>query len=248
MIKAVLMSATILVTSSCAVSSSDSLIVLAASSTSDVIGEISLAAQAAQPANPNLDIEVVIAGSPSLIAQLESGVDADILITADEATMDRALDSGRLTGAPVVFATNTLVLAVAPGNPGGVTDLADLADPALLIGACAVDVPCGALATAALDAAGLTLEPDTEELSVRALATKIRLGEVDAGLIYRTDAAALGLDTVNTASTRRLDEHANRYFLALIGETPTSQTHALVDLILTATGRGILSDAGFGLP
>ncbi len=245
MIKTGLIGAAVLVASACGSADSSSVIVLAASSTSDVLDEIS---QAAETTNPSLDLELVIAGSPSLIAQLESGVDADVLITADEATMDRAVASGRVNEAPVVIATNSLVVALAPGNPGDVTDLVDLTDPTLLIGACAVDVPCGALAIAAMDAAGLSLEPDTEELSVRALASKIQLGEIDAGLIYRTDAAALELETVNTPSTQRLDEHTNRYFLALIGESPTSQARSLVDLILTATGRRILSDDGFGLP
>ena len=245
MIKLFPMVSALMLISSCSGSGSAPVIVLAASSTTNVMEQIS---SAAETADPQLDIELVLAGSPSLIAQLDSGVDAQILITADEATMSRAVAGGSVTEPPVVIATNNLVLALAPGNPGEVTDLADLEDGSLLIGACAVDVPCGALAETALEVVGLTIAADTEELSVRALATKIQLGEVDAGLVYRTDAEALGLDTVDTADTRRLEDHVNEYSLALIGPAPTSQTRAVADLIAGSLGRQILAGSGFGVP
>lgn len=237
------MGAVLLLAASCGSSGSNSVIVLAASSTTNVMQEISSAAEAA---DPQLDIELVVAGSPSLIAQLESGVEAQILVTADEATMIRALAGGRIFETPVVIATNSLVLALAPGNPGAITGLADIADASLLIGACAVDVPCGALAARALVALGLAIEADTEELSVRALATKIKLGEIDAGLVYRTDAERFGLDIIDTADARRLDVFVNEYSLALIGEVPSSQARAVADLLTGDTGQQILEDAGFG--
>jgi molybdate transport system substrate-binding protein len=233
----------VVLAASCGSSDSTSVIVLAASSTTNVMQEIS---SAAEVADPRLDIELVVAGSPSLIAQLESGVEAQILVTADEATMSRAVASGRIFETPVVIATNSLVLALAPGNPGAIAGLADITDSSLLIGACAIDVPCGALAARALGALGLAIEADTEELSVRALATKIKLGEIDAGLVYRTDAETFGLDIIDTADARRLEVYVNEYSLALIGEVPSSQARAVADLLAGDTGRRILENAGFG--
>ena len=230
---------------SCGSSGSSSVIVLAASSTTNVMQEISSSAEAA---DPQLDIELVVAGSPSLIAQLESGVEAQILVTADEATMSRAMVGGRIFETPVVIATNSLVLALAPGNPGAITGLADLTDASLLIGSCAIDVPCGALAARAVGELGLTIAADTEELNVRSLATKIKLGEVDAGLVYRTDAESFGLDTIDTTDTRRLDSYVNEYSLALIGELPSGQARAVADLLTGDAGRQILEKAGFGQP
>ncbi len=215
------------------------MVVLAASSTTDVMEQI---ATSGASLDPPVDIEVVVAGSPSLIAQLESGVEADVLITANRATMDRAIATGRLTNPPTLIATNTLALAVASGNNAGVTRIDDLADSSLVIGACSPDVPCGALALAAADAEGITIAADTEELSVRALATKIQLGEVDAGLVYRTDANALMLDTIAVPG---LDQHLNEYLVALIGDHPNEGARALVELLIGPTGHAILSDLGF---
>jgi len=92
-----------------------------------------------------------------------------------------------------VIATNALVLATAPGNPGHVTGLADLARPDLLVGLCSADVPCVALALQPLADAQVAPSSDTLELNVRALATKLSLGELDAGLIYTTDAVVADL-------------------------------------------------------
>ena len=64
-----------------------------------------------------------------------------------------------------------------PGNPGGVTGLADLGSPeTLLIGLCASEVPCGELARRALDEAGIAPSADTLELNVRALACQAVAG------------------------------------------------------------------------
>ena len=100
-------------------------------------------------------VVAVVAGSSTLLAQLAAGADADVLITADAATMDRAAAEGLVQGAPVVIAANALVLATAAGNPGHVTGLGDLARGDLLVGLCAVEVPCGALAQRALEGAGV---------------------------------------------------------------------------------------------
>ncbi|MCP3939748.1 MAG: solute-binding protein, partial [Actinomycetia bacterium] len=78
--------------------------------------------------------------------------------------------------------------------------------------------------------------------SVRALATKIQLGEVDAGLVYRTDANALMLDTIAVPG---LDQHLNEYLVALIGDQPNEGARAFVELLVGPAGHTILSDLGF---
>ena len=170
---------------------------MAASSLTDVIEVVVEDSESLTP---------VIAGSATLVAQLAAGADADVLITADAATMEQAVSGGSVQGEPELIAVNTLVLATPAGNPGDVDRLADLGRRDLLIGLCAAEVPCGALAHQALGEAGIAPSADTLELNVRALASKLSLGELDAGLVYATDARTSGLATV---AAPELSDHFN---------------------------------------
>ena len=185
----------------------------------------------------------VLSGSSTLVAQLAAGAEADVLITANAATMDRAVSEGSVQGEPVVIAMNTLVLATAPGNPGHVVGLADLARDDLLVGLCADEVPCGTLALEALGEAGITPAVDTFESNVRALAAKLALGELDASLIYSTDAARAGLVTVDAPE---LPDHVNRYHIASVSaEPPTEVREVIGEFFGGNTGYKALHAHGF---
>lgn len=234
-------SALAVLVASCAGADSETggdVVVMAASSLTDVIEQVYADGTGVTP---------VTAGSSTLVAQLAAGADADVLITADAASMDRATADGSVRGKPVVIATNTLVLVTAPGNPGRVTGLADLARPDLLVGLCSAEVPCGALARQALDDTQIAPSVDTLELSVRALAAKLSLGELDAGLVYGTEAAAAGLPTV---SAPELDGHANRYYIASVSAEPPPTVQAVIDAFTEPGGVGAeaLLAYGFGPP
>lgn len=192
-------------------------VVMAASSLTDVLETVFEGREG---------VTSVIAGSSTLVAQLAAGADADVLITADSATMERAVSEGSVHGEPVLIAVNTLVLATPAGNPGGVTGLADLRREDLLIGLCASEVPCGELARRALHEAGITPSADTLELNVRALASKLSLGELDAGLVYATDARRLGLTTVDTPE---LSDHLTGYYIASVSAEPPPEIQAVID-------------------
>jgi molybdate transport system substrate-binding protein len=114
-----------------------------------------------------------------------------VFASADEANLakvgDAAVD-------PQVFARNRLAIVVEPGNPKGITGLADLAAPGLAVVLCAPEVPCGRLAAAALQVAGVELQPASLEENVKGVLAKVTLGEADAGLVYVTDAQAAGDD------------------------------------------------------
>jgi len=180
-------------------------------------------------------VTTVLAGSSTLVAQLAAGAEADALITADASTMERAVVEGSVQGAPVLIAVNTLVLATPDSNPGRVTGLADLARPDLLIGLCAPEVPCGALAGQALDEARVTPSADTLEPSARALASKLALDELDAGLVYATDARGAGLATVEAPE---LSGHFTGYYMASVSAEPPPQVQAVIDDFTTLGGAG----------
>ena len=188
----------------------------------------------------------VLAGSSALAAQLAEGAEADILMTADAATMQRAVEAGSVRGRVTAVATNALVLAVAPGNPGQVASLRDLGRADLLVGLCAAGVPCGTLADRALDRLGVEPAVDTRELNARALAAKIALGELDAGLVYSTDAAASGLETIPAAG---LDIFTNTYQMASIHADPPASVRAVLEAFEPdGLGAEALLEAGFGPP
>jgi len=210
-------------------------VVMAASSLTDVIEIVFEGRDGVTP---------VIAGSSTLVAQIAAGADADVLITADAATMHQAVAEGSVRGEPVLIAVNTLVLATPAGNPGDVTGLADLSRNSLLVGLCAAEVPCGALAHQALDAAGIAPSADTLEFNVRALASKLSLGELDAGLVYATDARMPGLATVDAPE---LSDHFNGYYMASVSAEPRPEVQAVIDdfTMLGSVGAKALYAYGF---
>lgn len=187
--------------------------------------------------------EWVFAGSQSLVAQLEDGAPADIVITADEISFIAARAAGApQTEAPAErffaeFARNHLVLAVADGNPGSVNGFDALADDNLLIGLCADTVPCGRLAVEALTRIGIDPRVDTEESSARALTTKLSSGELDAGLVYRSDALAADLQTV---SAEALERFTNSYW-----GTANDAGIAILRFLTTDQAQAVLAEAGF---
>lgn len=192
-----------------------------------------------------VDATWVIAGSTRLLAQLDDGAPADLLVTADRATMDEAIASGLAGPEHTVIARNRLVLAVAPDNPAAIDTIDDVGDDSLLVGVCAAAVPCGRLATTALADLDVLLSPDTEESNVRALAAKIAGGELDAGFIYATDALVLGLDTVDDD---RLAPFVTEYPAALVGDDDDGRGREVVDALRSDAGRAVLTSLGFEVP
>ncbi len=186
------------------------------------------------------EFDITFAGSPSLIAQLDAGVQAAVLVVADAESMTKAVATRRVHGEPVVIATNRLALAVSDGNPGSVTSLADLARSDLLVGLCAPEVPCGRLATEELAEADVIAAPDTEDSSVRSLVEKLRLGELDVGLVYRTDADAVQLEVIDEPALDRRTE----ILAAAIDAEVSGPVTELWDY-LTSTA---LTEHGFGPP
>lgn len=196
--------------------------------------------------HPSVEIRPIsYDGSSTLATQIIEGAPADVFASADEATMQRVVDAG-LADPPRLFATNRLTIVVPAGDPGGVTGLADLADPDRTIVLCAEAVPCGAASRALLSAAGVEASIDSNEQNVTAVLTKVATGEADAGLVYVTDAATT--DDVDTVPTDGADAVVNRYPIATVNTASSPAAAAFVDFVLSDDGRAVLTDLGFGAP
>ena len=218
--------------------------VFAAASLTDAFGEI---AGLFEQQHPDAAVTLNLGGSSALAAQIVAGAPADVFAAASPRTMQTVVDAGAASG-PVVFARNALEIAVPVGNPGDVTGLPDFADAQRTIALCAPEVPCGAAAEQVLAAAGVTPAPDTLEQDVRAALAKVRLGEVDAALVYRTDVLAAG-DEVTGVPFPEAEDAVSDYPVVVLEEAPdAAAARAFVTLVLGPEGQGVLADAGFVLP
>ncbi|MHA7274466.1 molybdate ABC transporter substrate-binding protein [Arthrobacter sp. TMT4-20] len=200
-----------------------------------------------EAANPGMEVILSFAGSSDLATQLSAGAPADVFAAADTATMDRLVQQGLIDEAPVDFASNTLMIAVPPGNPADVADFGDLADPTTKVVLCAPQVPCGAAAAQAQQAAGITVNAVSEESSVTDVLGKVRSGQADAGLVYVTDVLAAG-DAVEGIDFDESDQAVTTYPLAAMTAGNVDAARGFLDLVTGPAGRQLLADAGFGAP
>jgi molybdate transport system substrate-binding protein len=198
--------------------------------------------------HPGVDVKFNFAGSSSLVQQLTNGAKADVFASADQATMDNAVQGGVIDGAPTVFATNRLAIAVANGNPKGIKTFADLAKGGLTVIVCAPQVPCGAATQKVEKNTGVTLKPASEELDVKSVLTKVQTGVADAGLVYVTDAASAA-GKVDTAEFPEASGAINNYPIAVVKNAPQATlAKQFEDFVLSPAGKQELSKVGFGTP
>jgi molybdate transport system substrate-binding protein len=197
--------------------------------------------------NPSLDVvPIVYDGSSTLATQLIEGAPADVFASADEANMQKVVDANLATG-PELFATNTLVIAMPKGNPGGVEDLSDLGDDSVTVVLCAPEVPCGAASQKLLANAGVTVAPASLEQNVTAVLTKVAANEADAGLVYATDVR--GRDDVDSLVPDGAADVVNRYPIVALADAPNLEAaQAFAEFVLSPEGQQVLAELGFGSP
>lgn len=210
-------------------------------------GSFNAIAGAFEHAHPGVKVVTSYGGSDTLAAQIVAGAPVDVFASANTATMAMVTRAGD-AGSPQVFAKNVLEIAVPPSNPAHITSLADAARAKVKLALCAASVPCGAAAAKAFSVANLTPHPVTLEQDVTSVLTKVELGEVDAGLVYRTDvrqagAKVTGIDFVEAS------EAVNSYPIASVatGKNPNTGK-AFVDFVLSGAGQQALANAGFEKP
>lgn len=200
-----------------------------------------------ETAHPGTTVKFNFGSSATLAQQITQGAPADVFAAASPATMKTVTDASLATG-PTTFVRNTLQIAVPPANPAQVDELKDLTDPKVKVALCAAQVPCGAAAVKALDAAGLKVTPVTLEQDVKATLTKVQLGEVDAALVYRTDVLAAG-GKVQGIDFPEAGKAVNDYPIAVLTKAPAGEpAKQFVELVLSQQGKDVLVKAGFQAP
>jgi molybdate transport system substrate-binding protein len=193
-------------------------------------------------ANGGTRVTFNFAGSQALAAQIQQAAPADVFAAADLANMGKVKD---LVGTPQSFATNRLAIVVEKGNPRGVAALDDLASGDLKVVLAAEEVPAGRYAAEALSKAGVAVRPVSEEDNVKAVVTKVSLGEADAGLVYATDVGAGG-DKVEAVDIPEDQNVLATYPIATVKASKAKdRAQAFMDLVLSAEGQQVLKANGF---
>ena len=244
-------------------SSRPTVTVFAASSLAESLPAVAAAFEAE---NPDVSVVFNFAGSQTLRTQLEHGAVADVFASANWEHMASVKRAELLGNTPEYFAANRLVVATPADRSltksDAVQTLKDLARPGVSIAVAAQEVPAGAYTLNALDlmaaspdfpddfAAAVLANVVTNETNVRAVAQKVVLGEVDAGLIYETDAAAS-----QYAGKVRLIEiplqfnPAAQYPIASLATAVHPEVaQAFIAFIQSNAGQAILREYGFAPP
>lgn len=216
--------------------------VFAAASLTEAFTEI---AEGLERDEPGTTVVLSFGASSALAQQIVSGAPADVFAAASPATMATVVEAGDAQE-PSVFARNSLQIAVPADAPD--VSLADFADAGRTLALCAPEVPCGAAAARAFAAAGIVPRPDTLEQDVKAALSKVRLGEVDAALVYRTDVLSAG-DEVRGLDFPEAAVAVNDYPIARLTSAQDPDAAALfVERVLSQEGQRVLADAGFDSP
>jgi molybdate transport system substrate-binding protein len=231
------------------------LTVFAAASLTDAFNEIG---QEFQKANPGVTPKFNFAASTALRTQLEQGAKADLFASADQVQMDNAKKAGVVEGEDRLFVKNKLV-AIHPGNnPANIQSHQDLARPGIKIVLTDANVPIGAYARSALQK--MSADPQygadfgqkvlanlrSEEANVRAVVTKVQLGEADAAIVYASDVtpqvsgqvkSILIPDQFNTIAT---------YPIAVVKDAPNkAAAQAFIAFVRSRQGQEILRKHNF---
>jgi molybdate transport system substrate-binding protein len=168
--------------------------------------------------------------------------------------MTFAANAGRIVGEPVAFLTNRLTIIVPVDNPAGIESPADLAKEGVALILAAPGVPIRDYSDQAIalmgDAsfhAAVYANLVSEEPNVRQVATKISLGEGDAGIVYTSDVTPDIADLVLQIEIPDDQNVLASYPIAVVEGAPSgSLAQLFVDFVLSSEGQAILAIWGFG--
>ncbi len=225
---------------------SGELTVFAASSLTDAFEAIG---EQFTQANPDVEMVFNFASSSTLASQIvEDGAPADVFASANQTQMDVVDEAGLLAVESQTLTGNTLEIAVEAGNPLNIQSLKDLARPDVTTVLGAEEVPAGDYARQALDEAGVHVEPVSLEVDVRAVLSRVELGEADAGIVYASDVVAAG-DAVGAVPIPHEQNVPASYPIAALTEAPNPQAAgAFVAYLLSDEAQATLTESGFSAP
>lgn len=194
--------------------SNEAVLVSVASSLTDPFTEIELELE---ELHPEIDVKLNIAGSTTLVNQIDGGAEVDIVALADET----ATNSLSVTAIDRSLLTDNWLVVLQRSDKPPFASLTDLVGTDLIISACDPSVPCGRLTQHVLLSEGVPVTIDTFETSVRIVRERVRTGEADVGFVYATDAVDLPSDVM--VAPIDLVEYQNSAFATLLTDRQSAR-------------------------
>jgi molybdate transport system substrate-binding protein len=195
--------------------------------------------------HPGTTVTFNFGPSSGLAAQIIEGAPADVFASADQANVTKVVDADVAAGVPYDFIRNRLEIAVGAGNPKNIQRLADLAEKGVKVVLAAPQIPIGKYAAEALSKADVTVEPVSLEADVKAVATKVGLGEADAGIVYRTDVIAAGDKVTGVEIPEEHNVIATYPIVQIKGGRNPDAAKAFIAFVRSETGQRALEKRGF---
>lgn len=206
-----------------------------------------------EKANSGHKVLFNFSGSGALLQQISRGAPVDVIASADQDTMDKAVNQNLIVrSSRVDFARNTLVLVV-PGKGGtAIADLDGLKDAAVTRIAISnpQTVPVGKYSKGALEAAGLwdaVKDKSVNTQNVRQSLDYVARGEADAGFVYKTDAAIMA-DKVKVLFEVPTKTPITYPIAVVKGNGKEKLALSFVEFVKTAPAQAILAKYGFLQP
>ncbi|MDD1703149.1 MAG: molybdate ABC transporter substrate-binding protein [Methanoregula sp.] len=197
-------------------------------------------------------------GTQALKTQVENGAYADVFISASNSYTNTLKSEGYFVNSSVkTLCTNYVIVILPASNPGNIQSLSDLSKPGVKIAMAASTVPVGTASLAAIsNLANSTYGQEwknstisnvvTYETSEPAVATKVSLGEVDAGFVYQSTATAAATGTYQTLTISKKDNYLQTYSIGILQESTNKAVAAEFEqFMLSSAGQDILQEYGF---
>ena len=187
------------------------------------------------------------AGSNTLETQIRNGAPADIFASAAPLNTQRLYKQG-LVLRPVTFTSNRLALIVPSSNPAGINSVYDLKRTPVKLVIAGAAVPVGAYTRTVLRKMGLSSvlsKVVSQEADVRAVTSKVALGQADAGFVYMTDAKSVS-DRVKVVRIPAWAQPRVRYEVAVVASSSNkAAARAWIKTLLSKRGQAALKEYGF---
>jgi molybdate transport system substrate-binding protein len=197
-------------------------------------------------------------GTQALKTQVENGAYSDVFISASNSYTNTLKSEGYFVNSSVkTLCTNYVIVILPASNPAHIQSLSDLAKPGVKIAMAANTVPVGTatnavIANLANDTYGKSwanatvANVVTYETSEPAVATKVSLGEVDAGFVYQSTATAAAPGTYQSITIPKKDNYLQTYTIGVLqGSKNKAIASEFESYMLSAAGQQILKQYGF---
>lgn len=234
----------------CGLAGAGEITVSAAASLTNAFQDV---ARAYESQHPGIKVLLNVGASGALLQQMDKGAPVDVFASADEVTMDQAVQKGLVKASERRdFARNSLVMVVPRDSKLGLHQLQSLSAnqvQKIAMGHPA-SVPAGRYAHKALAAHKLWPALQGKIIhtqSVRQALDYVARGEVDAGFVYATD-AALMKDKVRVAVEVPLNVPILYPMAVTTGSRSFAEARGFVAYVVSAKGQAILRQHGFLKP